>query len=175
MTAPLELTGKSFGQLTAIKHIGSTPAGSRIWLFQCSCGNFIRASGTSVVTRAKKDPTGVLPACGCIRDDLTAKRQYKHGYGYHTLNGVLTAMKQRCYTPNNKDYKSYGAKGVRVCDAWLENSNEFYQWALKAGWYKGCHVDKDIIDASAKLYGPDTCSIVTPTTNLTHTRRRNKA
>ena len=170
MTAPSDLTGKKFGQLTAIKYVYSNHRGVRVWLFSCTCGNFIEASGTSVVSRAKKDTTGLLPACGCIRNKLLAERQYKHGYSYHTLNSILTAMKQRCYNPNNQDYMSYGAKGVRICDEWLQDSNAFYQWALNAGWYKGCHVDKDIINKEAKLYSPDTCSIVDPHTNLSFKR-----
>lgn len=29
------------------------------------------------------------------------------------------SMKYRCYEPNNKDYKNYGARGIKVCEQWL--------------------------------------------------------
>ena len=34
-------------------------------------------------------------------------------------------MKSRCYNPNNKQYKDYGGRGVKVCDRWLESYSNF--------------------------------------------------
>jgi hypothetical protein len=34
-------------------------------------------------------------------------------------------MKGRCYNPNNKKYKIYGAVGVKVCDRWLVSFKNF--------------------------------------------------
>lgn len=28
-------------------------------------------------------------------------------------------MKQRCYNPNDKKYKYYGARGIKICKRWL--------------------------------------------------------
>ncbi len=36
-------------------------------------------------------------------------------------------MKQRCYNPKNLAYKNYGGRGIKVCDRWLENFDNFYQ------------------------------------------------
>jgi hypothetical protein len=36
----------------------------------------------------------------------------------HPLYGTWTNMRDRCNNPNNKDYKFYGAKGIKVCVAW---------------------------------------------------------
>lgn len=33
--------------------------------------------------------------------------------------GVWNMMKQRCSNPNCSRYKSYGGRGIRVCDRWL--------------------------------------------------------
>ena len=30
------------------------------------------------------------------------------------------AMKQRCKDPNHKSYKNYGAKGITICEEWLD-------------------------------------------------------
>ena len=36
-------------------------------------------------------------------------------------------MKDRCYNPNNKDYKNYGARGIVVCDRWLYSFENFIE------------------------------------------------
>lgn len=34
-------------------------------------------------------------------------------------------MKQRCYNPNTKEFRLYGARGITVCDRWLNSFNNF--------------------------------------------------
>lgn len=41
----------------------------------------------------------------------------------HPLYGTWTAMMTRCYNPVSKDFKSAGALGVIVCDAWHDSRN----------------------------------------------------
>lgn len=36
-------------------------------------------------------------------------------------------MKQRCYNPNNSRYKNYGGRGIKVCSAWLQSFDSFYE------------------------------------------------
>jgi hypothetical protein len=45
---------------------------------------------------------------------IDGKRNKAHPL-YHLWNG----MKARCRDPNHVGYKSYGAKGIKVCDRWL--------------------------------------------------------
>lgn len=49
--------------------------------------------------------------------------QVKHKHGenraIHPLTRSYYAMKSRCYNKNNKAYKSYGGRGIVVCDRWL--------------------------------------------------------
>lgn len=40
---------------------------------------------------------------------------------------IWTMMKQRCYNPNNKDYKHYGLRGIKVCDRWKNSYLLFYE------------------------------------------------
>ena len=35
-------------------------------------------------------------------------------------------MKERCYRPTNARYHRYGARGIEVCDRWLESFENFY-------------------------------------------------
>jgi hypothetical protein len=39
-------------------------------------------------------------------------------------------MKQRCTNPKNKDYKDYGARGITVCERWI---NDFAAFAADMG------------------------------------------
>lgn len=50
------------------------------------------------------------------------------------VNGKITTeykiwqgMKQRCYNPKDKKYYNYGARGIKVCDRWLESFNNFLE------------------------------------------------
>ena len=43
----------------------------------------------------------------------------RHGLRSHRLYSVWHDMVRRCTNPKCKDYKDYGARGVSVCDEWL--------------------------------------------------------
>ena|SRR5690349_23533090 len=93
----------------------------------------------------------------------------KHGLTNRRLYGVLRDIRERCYNKTDQAYKNYGAKGVRVCDGWLNNPEVFIKWALANGWKPGMQIDKDIKASDAKrpalLYSPEWCSVVTPKEN----------
>jgi hypothetical protein len=41
-----------------------------------------------------------------------------HGLRYHPLYGTWSNMMSRCYNPNVKSYRDYGARGITVCERW---------------------------------------------------------
>lgn len=45
------------------------------------------------------------------------------------LYNIWNGMKQRCRDKNHIKYKNYGARGIRVCDDWLHDFMNFYNWA----------------------------------------------
>ena len=63
-------------------------------------------------------------------------------------------MKDRCYNPNNTGYVNYGGRGIKVCQEWLEDYENFYQWAMDNGYHEGLQIDR--IDNN-KGYSPDNC------------------
>lgn len=71
-------------------------------------------------------------------------------------------MIRRCYNQTNKDYRFYGAKGVTVCDDWLNDPRKFFDWALSSGYTDTMTIDR--ID-STKGYGPDNCRWLDNKTN----------
>ena len=87
----------------------------------------------------------------------TQEKLYKIYYG----------IKYRCYNPNCKDYKWYGAKGIKLCDEW-KNYENFKKWALTHGYKVGLSIDR--INPNMD-YAPDNCEWVTISEN---SKRMNK-
>jgi len=46
---------------------------------------------------------------------------------YKPVYKVWANMKIRCNNPNCKDYKYYGARGITVCDQWVNSFENFYE------------------------------------------------
>jgi hypothetical protein len=49
----------------------------------------------------------------------------KHGLSYTPEYRCWQTMRLRCYEPTNAAYKDYGARGITVCDRWLESPANF--------------------------------------------------
>lgn len=42
-----------------------------------------------------------------------------------TLLKTLYHMKSRCYDKNDKRYKDWGGRNIKICEDWLNNSESF--------------------------------------------------
>lgn len=80
-----------------------------------------------------------------------------HGQWKKKIYAVWRDMKQRCSNPNNKSFKNYGGRGIKVCDDWIEAKN-FIDWAYANGYDETLTLDR--ID-SDKDYCPSNCRWVT--------------
>ena len=54
--------------------------------------------------------------------NVTGKYQ-KHGLTHSKVRNVWRHMLRRCYQPNHKSYRWYGARGVMVCERWKDLEN----------------------------------------------------
>lgn len=74
------------------------------------------------------------------------------------IASIFYSMKNRCYKEGNKEYKSCGAKGVKICDEWMDNPSKFEEWAMNNGYS-----DNLVIHRIDKLgnYCPENCKWVT--------------
>ena len=61
-------------------------------------------------------------------------------------------MKNRCYRKQDVSYERYGAKGIRICDRWLNSFENFYK--DMGNCPKGHSIDR--IDSSGN-YSPNNC------------------
>ena len=179
-----DITGQKFGRLTAIEMgIGTDTCGGIIWKFQCDCGNVEFTSGALVKQRVKqsKDLTR-SPSCGCGAKEiatqigqLRGKANATHNLSKHPIYSIWQAMRNRCYSSNNKEYAWYGGKGVYVCEEWKNDPEAFITWALANGWKKGLTIDKDILCDKLGLpkhYSPQTCQFITLAENIVYANNR---
>ena len=110
------LIGLKFNKLTVINKTDKRSKGGKvIWYCKCDCGLFKEVQ-TDYLT------TGQTKSCGCLKKELTIKRNTKHGLRYHPLYYTWLNIRSRCYNKNNSEYKNYGERGIKICDEW----NNFY-------------------------------------------------
>ena len=123
-----------------------------------NCGNTVR------VPVAEFRRNGVV-SCGCAR---TARR-FRHGHCGDPLYQVHFKMIDRCYNPNAEQFGNYGARGVAVCEEWLNETfgrQAFIDWA-KPLYRNGLQIDR--IDNEGS-YNPKNCRFVEPHVNTNNRR-----
>lgn len=113
-----DLVGQKFGRLTVIEQL---PEQNRrtMWKCVCECGKEKTGQGTLLVS-------GKLRSCGCLKDELTAKRFTKHGAtrGRSMTHeySVNKAVVRRCRDPKHRDYPYYGGRGIQYDPRWEDHS-----------------------------------------------------
>ena len=106
-----------------------------------------------------------------ILNPLSGKNHplYKHGKSLTPLWFKWGTIKSRCNNPNNKNYKYYGDKSIKMCKEWLEFI-PFRDWCLNNGYKPGLHIHRE--DPLGD-YGPDNCVFLTPSEHsLLHSKLR---
>lgn len=148
----VDITGKRFGQLTAVKHLGYGK-----WLCECSCGNTTITSGGSL-------RCGIAKSCGCIKSESSRRTHTKHGTLTHDgkaphLYAVWQRMLRKCYSEHSEGYEAFGGRGIGVCDEWRNDYAAFRDWATSAGYSKRKEDGRySLIRRDKSLgYCPDNC------------------
>ena len=91
-----------------------------------------------------------------VRESKTGKNNpaYKHGMEHTSLCNSYRNMLARCSNKKRKDYKYYGARGIKVFEGWKKDSSLFFTWAKNNGYKEGLTLDR--IDVNGN-YTPDNC------------------
>ena len=114
------LVGDTFSELTVLREDPIKQGKKRRWICQCSCGNT-----TSVATNDLT--SGHTRSCGCAKGKLISSGVTTHGLRDHPLYGRWSAMKNRCYNPNDDYYHNYGGRGIKVCNRWRNSIDNFLE------------------------------------------------
>ena len=129
----------------------------RYGLYECAYCN------KEFESRVSNIKNGGTQSCGCQKN----KQKITHGRSNSRFYKTWKHMVGRCSNPNNKDYKDYGARGIIVCDEWLDIRN-FTEWCNstypKLGGYTLDKIDND------KGYSPENCRWADKTTQVLNRR-----
>lgn len=90
----------------------------------------------------------------CAIKNKTIGRSKIHGKSNHPLQSNYQNMKSRCYRKENKDYKNYGGRGIKICNEWLNSFESFYNWSVDNGWEYGLTIERKDNNGN---YEPSNC------------------
>lgn len=116
-----KLIGVRFGKLTSIAFFQQPEENRNVRRVLCICD-----CGRIQDCRARDLRKGRKTHCGCLPN--TGQFEKKHG---HCSNGIISrawkswrSMHQRCTQTYNKEiFKTYGARGIKVCGRWAKFEN----------------------------------------------------
>lgn len=74
------------------------------------------------------------------------------------IKEIFHGMKQRCYNKDEEAYRWYGAKGIKICNEWLDNPKSFEEWSLQNGYNDDLTIDRKNPELD---YRPDNCRWIT--------------
>jgi hypothetical protein len=106
-----DLTGLRFGRLVVISVCPERRNGQEMWLCKCDCGN------DHIVSRMALNPRGTK-SCGCSNREHLSKLKRTHGKTNTPEFESWSQMTKRCTCPTNKDYPSYGGRGIGIYPDW---------------------------------------------------------
>lgn len=131
-----KIIGKYFGERKIVSFSHRNDGGKAFYNTICSCGK------EQVI---RLDSLRKSLSCGCLNKKQKFRRElYNRWY----------KMIDRCYNEKNKSYKSYGARGVKVCNEWKDSFDEFYKWSISNGYNPELSIDRINVNGD---YTPSNC------------------
>lgn len=138
--------GDRYGKLTILREVLQIKTTRKV-ICKCDCGK-------EKIFNLNHLRTGKSLSCGCLRIEMNKllKRNIIDGRSSLIEYRVWIDMKRRCLNPKNQLYKYYGARGITVCDRWLNSFDNF----LADMGYKPKNKSIDRIDNDGN-YEPNNC------------------
>lgn len=102
-----DLTGSRFGSWLVVERGANASQGQAQWFCRCDCGRGAVIFGANL-------RKGKTRSCGCKRADHIKT----HGLSRVPAYKVWHSMRDRCNNQAHRQYKNYGARGIKVCKRW---------------------------------------------------------
>lgn len=106
-------------------------------------------SNLSLKSKQHREPT-YMELCIRDRSRLKTTKEIARSVWYNMID--------RCSNTNNENYGAYGARGIKVCDDWKDQS-VFIDWYVRNSIH-GWAMDKDLLSANNTIYSPETCVFI---------------
>ena len=108
----IDITGQTFGQLTAVKIAGRDKHKIILWVCKCNiCGKETIVLGNYL-------RRGNAKSCGCLKKELISKANTVHGLSRTREFRIWAGIRSRCNDTNSSIYKYYGERGIKICEKW---------------------------------------------------------
>lgn len=133
----IDITGKTFNRLTAIRIVGTNNKHQNLWECKCVCGNTVIATASHLINN-------VVKSCGCLHSRDHVIKLVSRNPLYRRYMSMLS----RCYNPNDNSYKRCGARGIYVCEEWYTPGEihigftNYYNWCMNNGYKRELSIDR---------------------------------
>lgn len=147
MSAFKNIAGQTFGEWYVIKFSHKDKQNRAHWLCRCNlCGKEDTVSSSSLLN-------GSSTKCRSCGTRIGKQKKYSGDQ----VKIMFKGMKQRCYNKKARSYSNYGARGIAICDEWLNNPESFYDWAYANGYAEGMSIERI---NNNENYRPDNCTFI---------------
>lgn len=121
MSRVKDITGNKYKNMMVLGDVGKrNKSGDVLW--KCKC---LLCDSEQTYARKYDLERGDYESCGCKRSNDLIVRNTKHGCAMTSEYKIYHGMIDRCNNPENPAYKDYGSRGIKVCDEWLHNFEQF--------------------------------------------------
>jgi hypothetical protein len=113
-----KMIGRKIGRWTVISAVKPSSGAVRYFDCRCECGTERPVLFSSLSFKNSQ-------SCGCLKFEQNAARLRTHGGTNTEMWKIWKSMRNRCKNPNNKSFRNYGGRGIRVCEQWDKDFTSF--------------------------------------------------